>query len=391
MKPILKNKNLYVIFSITLMAVLGISSITPAFPDIIKEFDLNPEKVGYLVIAFTLPGIIATPILGIIADRYGKKKILVPSLILFALSGSSITFIRDFEIILILRLFQGLGSAALGSLNSAIIADLFTGKNREEAMGINASVLSIGTALYPAIGGAIALISWKYVFLLSLLALPAAYLVQFILDLKEQNNKQNILPYLSDILKKIFTKNIFLLFTASVITFIILFGSYLIYIPIISDIKFSATSLEIGILMTTMSLTTAFSSYKLEKYVKKFGEKKVLAYSFFVYAIALISFPYMNSFALLFLSVIIFGFAHGANIPAVQLIIADLSPKNQRSAFMSINGTVLRIGQTLGPFLTGLVYNNYNLNLIFILSSIITLFIGIVILIFMKLPSKSLD
>ena len=64
-----------------------------------------------------------------------------------------------------------MGGASLGALNLTIISDLYAGPVRTEAMGYNASVLSVGTASYPAIGGALALLGWNYPFALSLFAL----------------------------------------------------------------------------------------------------------------------------------------------------------------------------------------------------------------------------
>jgi len=52
----------------------------------------------------------------------------------------------------------------------------------------------------------------------------------------------------------------------------------------------------------------------------------------------------------------IFGFAQGINIPNIQTMLVNMAPVQHRGAFMSINGMVLRIGQTLGPMFAGLFY-----------------------------------
>jgi MFS family permease len=83
------DPNLNIIFCITLLAVLGVSSIAPVFPTVAEELEIAPEAVGLLITVFTLPGIILTPVLGIMADRFGRKQVLVPALILFSLAGAS--------------------------------------------------------------------------------------------------------------------------------------------------------------------------------------------------------------------------------------------------------------------------------------------------------------
>jgi ACDE family multidrug resistance protein len=59
---------------------------------------------------------------------------------------------------------------------------------------------------------------------------------------------------------------------------------------------------------------------------------------------------------LMFIPAMIFGFAQGINIPNIQTMLVNMAPANHRGAFMSINGMVLRIGQTLGPMGAGLFY-----------------------------------
>ena len=57
-KSLLRDKNLYVIFGVTLIAVMGVSSITPAFPKISKELGINQHQAGYLISVFTFPGVV---------------------------------------------------------------------------------------------------------------------------------------------------------------------------------------------------------------------------------------------------------------------------------------------------------------------------------------------
>src|SRR5918997_1140204 len=171
-RPVYLDKNLLIIFAVTLMGLLGVSSITPAFPKIVKELNISPQDIALLVTVFTFPSIVLTPILGVLADRFGRKKILVPSLILFGIAGVACAFAHDFNLLLILRFLQGIGAASLNSLNVTIIGDLYSGQERTAAMGYNASVGSIGTSSYPVVGGAIAGLGWNYPFMLPILAIP---------------------------------------------------------------------------------------------------------------------------------------------------------------------------------------------------------------------------
>ncbi|HCD71094.1 MAG TPA: MFS transporter, partial [Thermovirga lienii] len=134
-RTVLKDETLYMVFAVTLLSVLGVASVTPAFPQIAKFFGISPAKTGLVVSSFTIPGLVATPLLGLLADRYGRKKVLVPCLFLFGLSGGMCALSRSFNELLMMRVLQGIGASALNSLNITIIGDLYREKYRTEAMG----------------------------------------------------------------------------------------------------------------------------------------------------------------------------------------------------------------------------------------------------------------
>ncbi|MBD3415288.1 MAG: MFS transporter [Candidatus Aminicenantes bacterium] len=338
------------------MAVLGVSSITPAFPVIIEDLGISTQSIGLLITVFTLPGIFLTPVLGALADRFGRKRILVPSMILFGLAGGACALVRDFQCLLVLRFFQGVGAASLGSLNITIVGDLFSGNERTTAMGYNASVLSVGTASYPAIGGVLATAGWHYPFFLPLAAVPLGLWVLFSLKNPEPEKEQDFKQYLHSAWKSIKKRQVVVLLIAISFTFVILYGSYLTYFPLLLSHKFKATPLVIGLLMSVMSLTTAVTSSQLGKLAKTFTKKNLIKAAYVLYGAALVIFPFIPSLWLLLIPTILFGLAHGVNIPSLQTRLAELAPMKYRAAFMSVNGMVLRLGQTLGPVLMGLVY-----------------------------------
>ncbi|HPG38249.1 MAG TPA: MFS transporter [bacterium] len=366
-----RDRNLQIIFLITLMAVLGVASITPVFPKIARELHISAQSIGLLVTSFTLPGIFLTPALGVLSDRLGRKKILIPSLFLFALGGGACSLARDFEILLLLRFVQGIGAAAIGSLNATLIGDLYSGKKRMIAMGYNASVLSIGTATYPTIGGMIALFGWRYPFLLPLLAIPVGLVVLFALKNPEPENTEDFFPYLRAAWKSMKNLRVLTYFTANLFTFIILYGAFLTFIPIFINERFGASPALIGLVMSAMSLVTAATSSQLGRLIKKFSDRKLLKVSFFLYAAGLLLIPFVHNLWLMVLPIILFGLAHGANIPIIQALIAGEAPMQYRGTFMSLNGMVLRLGQTLGPLLMGAVFVLWGITGIFYAGAIL--------------------
>jgi MFS transporter, ACDE family, multidrug resistance protein len=363
-RRLLRDANLRIVFAVTLMAVLGVASVTPAFPSVIEAWQISPPSVGWLVTAFTLPGVVLTPLLGVLADRFGRKRVLVPALLLFGVAGVACGFAPSFEALVAWRFVQGIGAAALGSLNVTIIGDLFAGRERGAAMGYNASVLSVGTASYPAIGGALALLGWRYPFFLPVLAVAVGLLVLFRLQSPEPRNRQTLRSYLRDVARSL-DRRVAGLFLASTATFILLYGAYLTYYPLLIRERFGASSLVIGGVMSGMSLVTAATASQLGRLIGRFSERSLIACSLALYGAALALVPLAPNLGWLLAPTALFGVAHGVNIPAIQTCLSRLAPLEHRGAFMSANGMVLRLGQTLGPLLAGLCHSSWGMGAAF--------------------------
>ena len=350
-RKVYKDHNLHVLFGVTLMAVLGVSSITPALPEIRDAFGVTSGQVGLLITVFTLPGVALTPVLGVLSDRHGRRKILVPALLLFGAAGGLCAFIRSFELLLVLRLVQGMGAAALGTLNVTVIGDIFTGQERSTALGYNSSVLSIGTAGYPAIGGALATFGWFYPFALAFLAIPIGLLVLFSLRNPEPHNEQHLKDYLGDVFERLKDREVLGLLGISLLTFIILFGPQLTFLPILMDERFAAPSYLRGAILTGASLTTALTSSQLGVLTSRVAERTLLKIAFVLYAAGLIGVAFAPTFWSLLIPAALFGVAQGINIPNVFALLNAHAPSENRGAFMATNGMSLRAGQTIGPLL----------------------------------------
>lgn len=335
---------------------MGVASITPAFPSIQKHFGITPTQVTLLITVFTLPGIFLAPVIGVLADNFGRKTIIIPSLFLFGIAGVGCFFTKDWHILLVLRFLQGIGVSSLGMLNVTLIGDLFEGPKRGEIMGYNASVLSTGTAAYPAIGGALAMAGWQYPFLLAFLAIPTALLVIFWLKNPEPQGKQNLKDYLKRTWKNINRKTVWGLFIINILLFVILYGAYLSYFPQLMEERMQSTSLQIGLFMSGFSVVTAITSSQLKRINRILKPKTQLKIGFSLYFVSMLLLSFATHLWQLLFPVITFGMAHGMIIPGVQTLLVGFAPISERAGFMSINGMVLRIGQTTGPLIIGIFY-----------------------------------
>ncbi|WP_421900564.1 MFS transporter [Maridesulfovibrio sp.] len=384
MEALYKNKNLQIVFAVTLMAIMGVSSIIPALPDMIREFGISASTIGLIFTIFTLPGILFAPLAGIFADRLGRKKILVPSLVIFGIAGTACFFTKDFHSLLLIRFIQGIGAAAIGVINLTIIGDLFSGKDRIKAMGLNAGVLSMGTAIFPAIGGILAQISWEAPFLLSLTALPLAWVVAFKLDNPEPSASDDFKRYMKAALAGMRSKEVLSLFAISLLTFIILYGPIVTYLPLLLNSRFEASPFMIGMVISSASFITALAASQMGRLAHFMSQPLMISLSAFAYGAAMIMLPAAESALWCILPVCMFGLGQGLNMPNSMSMLTAIAPMEQRAVFMSVNGMLLRAGQTIAPILMGLVYSGFSLQAVFYAGAVVAAAILVISTMFLR-------
>ena len=379
-RNLLLDRNLHVIFSVTLMAVLGVSTITPVLPTVADVFHRTPQSVALLIVAFTLPGSVFTPVIGVMGDRLGRKKVLVPSLVVFALAGTACGFARDFSLLVTLRFVQGSGAAALGAINVTLLGDLYDGSRRAAAIGYNASVLSVGTGIYPALGGGLAVLGWYFPFFLPLVALPVAIVVVTLLDNPEPTARGSLREYVSVTLRAVWNHQVLTLFAASIVAFVLIYGSFLAYFPFLMQRSFDASAVSIGFVMSATSLATAVASFKVGALSHRHGSQALVKTGFLLYVLAMAGIPLAVEPWLLTLPLLLFGIANGLVIPSVLTLLNGYAPTEYRAVFMSLNGTLLRLGQTLGPLLVGLAVDLVGMNGSFLISAGLALLMLLVLI-----------
>ena len=350
------ERNLLIIFGVTLMAVLGVASITPALPNVRIALGIPIEAVSLVVIIFTLPGVLFTPFLGVLADRLGRKIILGPSLFLFGIAGAANALAQNFPMLLVFRFFQGIGAASLGAINVTLIGDLYFGKDRVDAMAYNTSIQGIGTAIYPTLGGLLALLfGWQFPFLLPLVAIPIGLILLLALNNPEPKGGGSFRQYLIQTGKILNNRYVGGLLFASTSAFLMLYGAIITYLPEFMRAAFSADPSIIGLVISSASIASAIIALTVIWLRKRYSARALILIAFPLYALGLFFIPFAPNLFGLLLPVMVFGAAQAFNLPSIQTLLAGLCSPQERAALMSLNGWVLRLGQTLGPLILGIV------------------------------------
>lgn len=146
---------------------LAIDAMLPALPAMADSLSITTANDRQFIISIYLLGVGAGSLIyGPLADRFGRKRILIPTLLLYVLFAIGSGLSTNFTMLLVLRFGHGLISAALGVVCVAVIRDLFSGDAMAKRLSLVFMVFMIVPVLAPSMGAAVAaLAGWRAIFI----------------------------------------------------------------------------------------------------------------------------------------------------------------------------------------------------------------------------------
>ena len=157
MAPLSKQKiTLSILLANLFLAFLGISLVIPVMPTLMHELHISGSIMGYLVAMFALFQLIVSPIAGKWVDQYGRKRIIVIGLFIFAISEFIFGIGENISVLFVSRMLGGISAAFIMPAVTAFIADVTTDHERSKALGYMSAAINTGFIIGPGIGGFLA-------------------------------------------------------------------------------------------------------------------------------------------------------------------------------------------------------------------------------------------
>ena len=173
----IRDRSFQVLLLANLTSPLGPALVSPLLDTLTGVYGVSEAEIGFMISAYTAPGILVIPVVGVLADRYGRKPLLAAGLLLFGCAGVALTFTTDFRAVLALWVLQGVGGAAIVPVIITSIGDLYAGAEEATGQGLRLSTSGVTQAVFPAIAGVLVAVAWQYPLLLYAFAIPVALVV----------------------------------------------------------------------------------------------------------------------------------------------------------------------------------------------------------------------
>lgn len=171
---VIRDAPMAVIAMIAFVSMIGFEAASPALPTIADSLNVSAARVGLIMTAFSIPMMLFVPVTGILADIYGRRRVIIPSMLVYGAAGLAIAGVTTFLEIIALRIVQGVAFAGVLSISVTILGDLYSGPEGSTAQGFRTSAAGAATVVIPATAGILAEFAWNYPFLLHALAFPVA-------------------------------------------------------------------------------------------------------------------------------------------------------------------------------------------------------------------------
>lgn len=184
-EPIAETRHGVVVMLCSVMPVMAIIALVPVLPLLLREFAATPGHAVLVPVAMTVPALcvaLFSPLAGWLADRSGRKTLLIGALLAYAAFGIVPMFLDDLAQILVARIALGLVEAVIMTVSTVLIGDYFEGERREKWISVQVGAASISAIILIAASGALGeLFGSRGPFLLYLLAIPVALVAAIIL------------------------------------------------------------------------------------------------------------------------------------------------------------------------------------------------------------------
>jgi len=348
--------------SIPLVMVLGNSMIVPVLPTMEKELGLTQFQVSLIITAFSLAAGLIIPFVGYLSDRFGRKVIIVPSLILYGLGGivaglAAWLMDQSYSIILIARIVQGIGAAGTSPIAMALIGDLYSGAKESKALGTIEATNGLGKVLSPILGSLIALLIWYAVFFaFPVLCFLTAAAVWFLIKEKKPSKPKPLKQYLSSLKETFKTQGGWLItafFVGSTGLFI-LFG-VLFYLSDILESDYKIDGIIKGLILAIPLMgmvTTSFTTGAKIKQDKQLMRRLMLiGLSLLVISTAIVAF--FKQIYIMVGLLTLGSIGTGLLLPCLNTLITGAVSKSERGMITSLYNSLRFLGVAVGPPIFG--------------------------------------
>ncbi|HUX30069.1 MAG TPA: MFS transporter [Thiobacillus sp.] len=328
-------------------------SKTPVLPLFAASLNATPAEIGWIVMASTIPGVLISYPAGALSDYLGKRRMLLASLIVFASAPFLYLLIETAWQLMAVRFYHGFATAIFGTVASAAIAERYSA-DRAARLSTYSSVTIVGRSIAPFLGGAlISLASFGAVYvacaIAGVLALAAGLLLK---DYEPRPTTKLELPHFWSSLRTVLRDRGIMLVSLVEAAQYLVFGAVEAFIALFAA-SHGIPAWQIGVILGVQLLSIVFAKPLMGRVSDRIGRRRVILPGLLIGAASVVLLPYFPNFIGLSALSLAFGLGFATVTSSTVALVADLTKDGRYGSSMGVLRTVMDVGQSIGPVLTG--------------------------------------
>jgi DHA1 family tetracycline resistance protein-like MFS transporter len=358
-----KNLPLTLIFLVVFIDLLGFGILIPILPTFaVKVLNMNESSVGIVVAVYSLTQFLFNPLFGSLSDRFGRRNIILISLLLNASGYIIFAFTHSFLMLILSRVIAGIGGSSIG-VAQAYIADVTTVQERAKGMGLIGVAFGLGFVFGPMLGGVFSKFGYEVTgFASASFSLLAFILSYFYLPESLKNLGENIsqktrklldIKALGAVFKQ--KSSLFVITLTFFLTFSVanIYGTF----AILGSQKFGFTDFDNGMLFGIMGIVSVImQGFLMGKLTKIFSQLQLLIIGFISLALGLAMIPYGSTFLVMSLILGLMSVGTGALQPILLSLISQVASESEQGMVLGLNQSLSSLARVLGPLWGGFAF-----------------------------------
>lgn len=359
------DPRLLVICICVFSVMLGAGIVGPILPLYAKAFGVSYAAVGMMISAFGLARILVDVPAGTLADRWGRRPLLLIGMAVFSTTGVIAAFAPNIHFLILARFIQGIGAALFTTTAMAVVGDIAPPEQRGKYLSYYQMSFFWGTATGPAIGGFLA--EWggfPLPFLtLSFLSLVGMAFAHF--KVKESLAEKNDGISVEELFKLLWRmgrhRNLLVANLAAMVTFLTIAGIRMTAIPLYGQWSLGLSQSKIGLLLAIAAFVNIPSLIWSGPMVDRIGSRPIFLWGFSLSAVTTYGLVFAHGFYPLMGMVALFGFTTGLSQPALASLVIEAADPNHRGLSVGLHRIFGDLGVIAGPTLVGVLADHYGL------------------------------
>ncbi len=350
------------------VAALAIASSTmsknPALPLLALHIGADDTQIGLIAAISPIPGILISSIAGAYSDRHGRTRLITLSLLIFASAPFLYLFITEVWQLALVRFYHGFATAMFMPVAMAAVADRFESSERGEALATFSSFSLVGRFSAPFLGGALIYYTdFTSLYVIIGISAALALLFSIIAPWRENDVTASVkkvegttVSALKEVLKE---RGIVLTSSIEAVQYFAM-GAFETFIPVYMHQVMGSTALEIGFVMGIQVVAMLLAKPIMGRVSDKRGRIPFIVTGLLLGAVTIALMPWVRDIVSLSLLSIGFGLTVATVTASTSALVTDIAGKSAHGSSIGVLRSIMDVGHSTGPFVTGMVVGAFS-------------------------------